>query len=1100
MSRKARKPDVDRVLGGLKDFQRDTVEYVFRRMYTDEEPTGRFLVADEVGLGKTLVARGVIARAIDHLWDRVDRIDVVYICSNAEIARQNILKLNITGEKDFALASRITLLPIQLQNLVGNKLNFVSFTPGTSFELRSNLGTMQERALLYWLLREAWNLGDAVAPVNVLQGGAYAHNFRRLVREFDRSRIDRGLKDSFATALDARVTDEQARNIPDLRSRFDHLCRSYSRSDARISRADNRERTRLVGELRNLLAETCLRALEPDLIILDEFQRFKHLLNGDDEASLLARELFQYTDHVSSARVLMLSATPYKMYTFSDEGEEDHYRDFVDTLAFLLGDKQQAASFKLLLREYRRELFRLGSGEHGRLFELKAEIERRLRRVMVRTERLAVTADRDGMLAEARNPDVRLAVSDLEDYVSLQKVARLLSDARLFSGGDTLEYWKSSPYLLNFMEGYHLKVAFEKASSDPERSAELTELLEHHGEALLSYDDIRSYSEVDPANARLRGLLADTVDAGAWRLLWAPPSLPYYRLGAPFSDPGLQGFTKRLVFSSWRVVPRAISMLVSYEAERLAMTSLDPEAENTPEARKRRRALLRFTQADGRLTGMPVLGLLYPCATLARECDPLSLWAVASTTDGPPDLDEALDLASRKVERMLSRLDGPDAESGPEDDAWYWAAPLLLDRAKYPEAVVAWFAQEQLDAIWSAGDVDLQDDGDQSRWADHVAHACGILDGSVELGRRPADLSLVLAQLALAGPGVCALRALGRGVRRIDKSLDFALRNQAGPIAWSLRNLFNLPEAMAVVRGRGGEEPYWRSVLEYCLDGGLQAVLDEYAHVLRDLLAPPGAEPEVAVREIAAVMRSALGIRTSTLAVEEIAPDPATATVQAERHGMRNRFAFRFGQERADTGDTVTHTSQLRDAFNSPFWPFVLITTSIGQEGLDFHQYCHAVVHWNLPSNPVDLEQREGRVHRYKGHAVRKNVALKHGGQVLEATDQVSKRDDPWERLFEAARRERSPDTSDIVPYWVYPVEGGAKIERYVPALPLSRDRTRYDALRRALVMYRMVFGQPRQEDLVEHLLAHLSDVERSRLVDALRVDLSPPSDRYAVG
>lgn len=48
---------------------------------------------------------------------------------------------------------------------------------------------------------------------------------------------------------------------------------------------------------------------------------------------------------------------------------------------------------------------------------------------------------------------------------------------------------------------------------------------------------------------------------------------------------------------------------------------------------------------------------------------------------------------------------------------------------------------------------------------------------------------------------------------------------------------------------------------------------------------------------------------------------------------------------------------------------------SRSEEGLDFHRYCHAVVHWNLPSNPIDLEQREGRVHRYKGHAVRKNVA-----------------------------------------------------------------------------------------------------------------------------
>ena len=57
-------------------------------------------------------------------------------------------------------------------------------------------------------------------------------------------------------------------------------------------------------------------------------------------------------------------------------------------------------------------------------------------------------------------------------------------------------------------------------------------------------------------------------------------------------------------------------------------------------------------------------------------------------------------------------------------------------------------------------------------------------------------------------------------------------------------------------------------------------------------------------------------------------------------------------------------------AFNSPFRPFLLTSTSIGQEGLDFHPWCHRLVHWNLPGNPVDLEQREGRVHRYKGHGV----------------------------------------------------------------------------------------------------------------------------------
>ena len=50
-------------LTGLKDFQKKTVEYVFKRLYGDD-PTSRFLIADEVGLGKTLVARGIIAKTL----------------------------------------------------------------------------------------------------------------------------------------------------------------------------------------------------------------------------------------------------------------------------------------------------------------------------------------------------------------------------------------------------------------------------------------------------------------------------------------------------------------------------------------------------------------------------------------------------------------------------------------------------------------------------------------------------------------------------------------------------------------------------------------------------------------------------------------------------------------------------------------------------------------------------------------------------------------------------------------------------------------------------------------------------------------------------
>ncbi|RJT27817.1 hypothetical protein D3227_35360 [Mesorhizobium waimense] len=44
--------------------------------------------------------------------------------------------------------------------------------------------------------------------------------------------------------------------------------------------------------------------------------------------------------------------------------------------------------------------------------------------------------------------------------------------------------------------------------------------------------------------------------------------------------------------------------------------------------------------------------------------------------------------------------------------------------------------------------------------------------------------------------------------------------------------------------------------------------------------------------------------------------------------------------------------------------------------------------------NPVDIEQREGRVHRFKNHAVRRNVAAEFGRFALEGEDGVP----PWGR------------------------------------------------------------------------------------------------------
>ena len=78
----------------------------------------------------------------------------------------------------------------------------------------------------------------------------------------------------------------------------------------------------------------------------------------------MAEHLFSFQQHAedaaTAARVLLLSATPYKMYTQSQESaEDDHYEDFQTTLEFLLHDEARQVQFHDRLREYRDELFRL---------------------------------------------------------------------------------------------------------------------------------------------------------------------------------------------------------------------------------------------------------------------------------------------------------------------------------------------------------------------------------------------------------------------------------------------------------------------------------------------------------------------------------------------------------------------------------------------------------------------------------------------------------------------------------------------------------------------------------------------------------------------
>ena len=162
------------------------------------------------------------------------------------------------------------------------------------------------------------------------------------------------------------------------------------------------------------------------------------------------------------------------------------------------------------------------------------------------------------MLLDAPPADASLHAVDVRAFLGAQRV----SDA--VDQGDVVEYWKSAPYLFNFMDDYALKKAFREA---PDKQ-QMLKCVREFPEAFLDLERARAYQPIEPANPRLRELLSETVDRGLWRLLWMPPSLGYYTLEGPFAVPELANVTKRLVFSAWHMVPRAVASLVSYEAER----------------------------------------------------------------------------------------------------------------------------------------------------------------------------------------------------------------------------------------------------------------------------------------------------------------------------------------------------------------------------------------------------------------------------------------------------------------------------------------------------------------------------------------------------
>ncbi len=1111
---------VEKAHSSLKDFQKATVDAVCSEFFAHARRC--MLVADEVGLGKTIVARGIIARRIKERMGAGSRgpLRVTYICSNQVIALENVRKLNLFPPTVHMKhpVSRLGLLAfdepekVDRGKLRQHLLELTSLTPATSFHVQRSPGIREERGIIYALLchdlrmRRRWK-----GLCWLLRGGVdLMRPFRKFLKGMRQRQYRPDLPRRFIRRL-KRCT------LPKESSVYKHLAGAKRRTlyeavvelagmlAGRTEKAAHGACLELIHQLRRVLIQCCARYVKADIYILDEFQRFRELLDRDnrDEAAILAR----YVLRLKHSRVLLLSATPFKAFTDHNDLErgDDHYRDFRSVLGFLLDDDQDALrQYDVHREELYRQLLNCRRGNVDADPRHRDAVETILRTVICRTERRSVAENPAIMIEDLWREPIRVTPGDIENFRQTDAIVQALNQLNLRAGKpieyckSAIEYCKSALYPFSFLDRYQIKELLRRYRK---RSPEIRSCLRQAKNAWLARSDVRRYRLVlgpdcdgkGPANARLSALIDRAIGPHGAELLWIPPSLPYYPLAGSFA--GASGFSKTLVFSAWVMVPRMIASLLSYEVERRTVGNKDTREATEEEDReyfKRRRhpqPQLRFSQdQDGRPRNMSNFCLLYPSCTLTDIVDPVRNLGSGRSL-------EELRAETKRVleERIASAGLAKYVQESGETDRWYWAAPLLLDRLKE-------LSKASMDA-WFGCDTEERDPWDRDTYFrgaaeqasareahfDHLRE-CYLNPDRAGLGPIPADLPDVLADLALGSPAVLMLRSL----RRLFQEQSPA-RAMVGAFdaADEFANLFNKPESIAALRlGVGSESfagvdlglveraPYWQIVARYCANGCLQAVVDEYFHVLKG--------QNVDAAGAISQLLDSVNLETASINVDSL---------DTFRNGrpmrMRCHYAVEFGSQRVETEEGGKRATNLREVFNSPFRPFVLATTSIGQEGLDFHTYCRRIVHWNLPDNPIDLEQREGRINRYKGLVIRQFVASKYRAGLGSALA-----GDVWDLLFKVADKEerQAKGKSELIPYW-HVETNDIKIERVVPLYPFSSDQAKLSRILKTLTVYRLAFGQPRQTELVEHLLERqFSEDEMKLILKNLMIDLRPRS------
>lgn len=1057
---------------GLKDFQRATVEridYLFRH------GQNRVLVADEVGMGKTLIARGAIVKTARlRLEEGDDLLKVVYICSNTGIASQNIQKLKVsrTAKIEGVSDTRLSMLHLKIAEQEADPsiregfIQLIPLTPGTSFQMTNGGGTVNERALMFAILSRMPELAEYKTELErfLIYGAEIA--WTGWAKNWYENKVSacKAKTNSVYPASVICQIRQYDREEPTLAALTEHLAK---RQNGTSPYRDVEQ----LNTLRVMFARISTGMLNPDLVILDEFQRFKFLLDANQmsETGILAQKFLGGGE----TRVLLLSATPYKLYSTLEEIDEtktdEHYAEFLRVMDFLFDG--HTGEFHRVWSDYSVALHEVRT-QSAALLRVKNAAEDAMYAGVCRTERISVMDSGDYTDDSSVKEPLAITEWDIASYLD---AGNLLKTARIGYAFPT-DYVKSCPYLLSFMRNYKVKQEIEKFFKENPNQVDRAK------SKLLWIDPhlVNTYQKLPATNARLEKLKEVAFEGNSELYLWVPPSKPYYELQGAYRSS--RNFSKILVFSAWEMVPRMVGAMLSYEAERRTIGRLGKQARGVEEKNLRYNAKyrypyhrLQFSLAGGEPQRMSLFCLLYPSSTLAALYDPIHTMNARLSLI---EIERQIKSELRSRLEHLKRFQKTSA--GPEDARWYYLSPMFLDG---PDHAAVWLTA--LETSLRTDDEEentISGDRGNKAFTAHVERLKSYLDTETPpmLGKMPGDLIDTLTNMALASPAVCIYRANGGNVSYATVMANLFLR------------YFNTTESTAIVElaasqyhaKKADDNTHWQDVLLYCKDGCFQAMFDEYLHMIRESagLADKSTRDKVVLN----TMLNDLRIHTASYEVDTFHTFRCRVQGERKRNVMRAHFAVGFVTD-GDDKKKADRKSSIRGAFNSPLRPFVLASTSIGQEGLDFHYYCRKVVHWNLPGNPIDLEQREGRINRFKCLAIRQNVALKYGDIVFQS--------DIWDEMFAAAQAEKKTGQSDLVPFWCFGDEQTIKIERIVPMYPMSRDEVSYERLIKILSLYRLTLGQARQEELLEYLFRECEEPEKLK---KLFLDLSPFSKSNA--